>query len=306
MKIFRTNDFSIDTPCVVALGCFDGVHAGHREVLLRAVSIAREHSLVAVAFSFDASPKNFFFPGSAPSITSGGQKAMLIEELGIDILISIPFTEDIASLSPDEFFDGIIRKKLRASHVVCGFNYTFGKRAAGDASLLSEQCAREGIKLCVLDPTLVGGEPVSSSAIRDALLEGDVARAQKFLGRPFSLTSRVEHGNALGRTFGFPTFNQYFHDGTVIPRFGVYASSCTLDGKKYFCITNVGTHPTVSPDRAKAETYILDYSGDLYGKTIRLEFLEFIRPEKKFDSVDALKHAIAIDIEKTKKFFKKS
>lgn len=306
MIYYTNNDFSLDAKTVVALGCFDGVHTGHRAVISKAVEIAKQRSFKSAVWCFDAPPKNFFLPNSAPVITSADEKMRLISELGVDITACVPFDMSIGSLSPENFFCEILINKMRAAHIVCGYNYTFGKNGAGSTSLLSKLCAERNVGFTALTPVYSDDMPISASAIREALAIGDTKTAERLLGRPFSLSGKVDNGNHLGRTLGFPTANIAAKDGAALPKNGVYLTRATFDGTVRYGITNVGRHPTVLVEKPLAETYLFDFDGDLYNKEIRLEFLDFIRPEETFSSLDELKNQVSSDVNKAMQIIEKN
>lgn len=300
MRIFDKISYCSPTPSVVALGCFDGVHLGHASVIKKAVDIAKELALPCIVFTFDTPPKSFFSGKSASLITSNGKKSELISALGADILLSVPFTADIAILSPNEFAEQILVKNLNAAHIVCGFNYTFGARASGNTEFLSDFCKNRGIGLTVMPKLEVDGDCVSSSLIRELIRDGNVERAASLLGRAYSISAEVIGDKGLARKLGFATANQVFPDNTLMPKNAVYETRTTLDGAAYSAITNVGTRPTVNGKVLCAETHILDFSGDLYGKTLEIEFARFIRDERKFDSIDELRTQVINDIKAVK------
>ncbi|MBE6597099.1 MAG: bifunctional riboflavin kinase/FAD synthetase [Ruminococcaceae bacterium] len=305
MRSYNTNDFYADSPTVVALGCFDGVHKGHREVVSEAVRIAKEKNIKSAVFTFSDSPRNFFSPGASPTITEPEEKKRLMRSLGVDIYISVPFDERMCQLSAEDFFYEIIIKRLSASHVVCGFNYSFGKNGRGSTDLLSELCRKNLIGFTSLEQVNVDGEAVSASAIRRAVSEGDMESAMRYLGRPFSISVKVTDGQKLARRLGFPTINQTLELGRLVPRHGVYLTRSSVGRRKYYGITNVGTRPTVGGGLLCAETHLFSFSGDLYGKRVKVEFLRFIRDEVPFSSVDDLAKQVAEDINNAKKFIKK-
>ena len=296
MKSYKTNEFFSDSPSVVALGCFDGVHIGHQTVIKRAVSIAKELSVKSAVWTFDESPRNFFTPYSSPVITDRDEKRKLMRTLGIDIFVSIPFDIETGALSPEDFFERILLQKLRAVHIVCGFNYSFGKGGAGKTDLLRTLCDENGVGLTVIESIDTNGAPISSSRIREAIESGNIEEAQKYLGRPYSINTIVIDGQKLARRLGFPTVNQVFERGILVPKSGVYITRVTIDSKKHYGITNVGIRPTVGGKTLCAETHILDFSGNLYGKKLRVEFLHFMRPETAFSSIDELSQKVHDDI----------
>lgn len=305
MISYKTNDFESPAPSVVALGCFDGVHIGHSAVISKAVSIAKERSLMSAVWCFDSPPKNFFDPSSAPVLTTPNEKRKLIEALGVELLVCVPFDLNIGALSPEEFFNEILVKRLHAKHIVCGFNYSFGKNGKGDTKLLAKLCSEIGIDFTALPPILRNGETISSSAIRAMLSIGNTEDAAKLLGRKYSITSKVINGNHLGRTLGFPTANIALNSEELLLKKGVYVVRALCEYGAFFGITNVGTHPTVFPNLLLAETNLFDFSGDLYEKKIKIEFLEFVRPERTFESIDELSAQVSNDIELAKKIIMK-
>ncbi len=297
MKICYDNSYISSRACVLALGCFDGVHLGHAAVISEARKIADRLGCECTVWAFREPPRNFYYPGSSPMLTQACEKERLISLLGADNYVGVQFDSDIAGMSPEDFFSEIIIKKMKALHVVCGFNYSFGKNAAGNTDLLSRLCHNNGIGFTATDKISVGGITVSSSLIRKMISDGDTEEAAKLLGHNFSITCEVTDGQHLARRLGFPTVNQIFPPELAVPRRGVYISEITFDGKTFYGITNTGIRPTVGTDTLCAETNIFGYSGDLYGKTIRTELVRFMRPERKFESVEQLSEQVHRDIE---------
>ena len=304
MKIYSTINYSSKNPSVVALGCFDGVHLGHREVIRTARAIADSQGIPCSVWTFDEPPRNYFLKNAVPLITNKDQKAALISKLGVDKFISVPFTKETAKISAEDFFFEILKKRLKAAHIVCGFNYSFGEGGKGNVDMLRKLCEDAKIGLTVLDPISVSGITVSSSAIRDALKAGETEKANALLGRPFSLKTVVISGQHLARKLGFPTVNQSFPSRMLIPSYGVYVTRVSIEGrsKKYYGITNVGIRPTVGGNTVYAETNIFDFSGDLYGRWVKVEYLHFIREERKFDDIEALASQIDKDIAEAKAY----
>ena len=300
MKTYTSLDFKLNSPTVVALGCFDGLHIGHRVLIKKARLAADESGLPLAVFSFTKPPKSFFIPGGIPILTDRDEKKRLMALLGVDILISVDFSAEIAALSPEDFFESIIRQRLCASSVFCGFNYRFGKGAKGDSELLSRLCKESAIDFSAIPSVSVEGTTVSSSAIRDLLSEGNIRGASKLLGRKYSIRSTVVSGQQLGRLLGFPTVNQLLSPTSAPLRNGVYLTRTRVGRHVWRSITNVGVRPTVDGSTLCAETHLFDFDGDLYGRNIRVEFLEFIRPEQKFASVEELTAQVLKDIEKAK------
>lgn len=284
------------SPSVVALGCFDGIHIGHARVISLAKKIADERALPLTVWSFAEPPKNYFAPDSVPLLTDTNEKRTLMKALSVDRFFCVSFNEKIASMPPEKFFFDILLKKINAAHIVCGFNFNFGARGAGNTALLERLCRENGIGLSVLDAVTLDGISVSSSAIRKAISEGDTTLAEKLLGRPYSLREKVVNGQHLARKFGFSTANQIFPHKKALLRYGVYRVRVKVGKKTFNGISNVGIRPTVNTSLLCAETHIFDFDGDLYGKYITVEFLEFIRPEQKFNSIAELEEQIKKDI----------
>ena len=262
-----------------ALGSFDGLHLGHRQVIGNTLSVP---GLRPAVITFQQNPSVSLQKKPVPLLTTNEQKLALLKEMGVEVVYLLPF-DRIRDMEPEDFVEALYR---------VGFNFRFGKNGRGDAGLLKELCREKGIELSVTPPVSVAGETVSSTRIRACLEQGDVQQAGQLLGRPFGYDFEVTHGRQLGRTWGTPTINQPFPAGYVLPRFGVYASLVEVEGQKYYGVTNIGVKPTVGSDCALSETWIPEFSGDLYGKKVPVELLDFIRPERKFDSLDQLKNEI--------------
>ena len=270
-----------------ALGSFDGLHLGHRQVIGNTLSVP---GLRPAVITFQQNPSVSLQKKPVPLLTTNEQKLALLEEMGVEVVYLLPF-DRIRDMEPEDFVEALYRVcRIRA--LSCGFNFRFGKNGRGDAGLLKELCREKGIELSVTPPVSVAGETVSSTRIRACLEQGDVQQAGQLLGRPFGYDFEVTHGRQLGRTWGTPTINQPFPAGYVLPRFGVYASLVEVEGQKYYGVTNIGVKPTVGSDCALSETWIPEFSGDLYGKKVPVELLDFIRPERKFDSLEQLKNEI--------------
>ena len=270
-----------------ALGSFDGLHLGHRQVIGNTLSAP---GLRPAVITFQQNPSVSLQKKPVPLLTTNEQKLALLEEMGVEVVYLLSF-EQIRDMEPEDFVEALYRV-CRVRALSCGFNFRFGKNGRGDAGLLKELCREKGIELSVTPPVSVAGETVSSTRIRACLEQGDVQQAGQLLGRPFGYDFEVTHGRQLGRTWGTPTINQPFPAGYVLPRFGVYASLVEVEGQKYYGVTNIGVKPTVGSDCALSETWIPEFSGDLFGKKVPVELLDFIRPERKFDSLDQLKNEI--------------
>lgn len=286
----------------VALGFFDGVHIAHQKIIRAAVEAARAQGLKPLALSFDAPPSLVLRGCCPPSLTGNEEKKRLISQLGADCLL-LPTTTELLSQSGREFAERELRGRLRAEWVVCGYNYRFGRDRLAPEDL--RELGRElGFQVRVLAEERLLGEPVSSSRIRELLASGEPQRAAKLLGRPYSVTGKVERGKGLGRKMGLPTANIYA--GQLPLARGVYATRVSFDGQDRIGVTNVGVNPTVHDSAMRVETHLPGFSGDLYGKTLTVRFLKFVRPERLFPSVEELFAQIRRDALEITDFFAQS
>ena len=290
-------DEKLNNGSAVALGNFDGMHIGHLAVIERALTLAGE-GLTPTVLLFDEHSLKTVTGEAPPELMTDSERLVFLKEKGIEIRC-VSFT-DIKNLSPEEFVDSVLIKQLNAGAVVCGFNYRFGKSAAGDAALLERLCKEKGIGCVIADEVILDSLPVSSTAIRKAVEDGEIALANRMLGRCFGFTATVIDGDKRGRTWGFPTINQRLPDRLVIPRFGVYQSVVRFGNQEYTGVTNIGSRPTVGTGIVLSETHILDFSGDLYGRDVEIRLVRFIRPEQKFGSFDELIVQIQSDVKNAK------
>lgn len=275
----------------VALGFFDGIHSGHKAVIKQAVK-CKKNGLTPTLLTYSKKPRDVISKGESDYLESNNHKIKQLENVGIERLYIIDFKE-IMSLSPQEFVEKILVEKLKAKKVFCGFNYHFGKGGKATGVELEEICRSYGIKAVVVPPVIMDGGVVSSTRIRHLLNEGNVKEANALLGYKFSIETQVVHGNHIGKGLGFPTINQQAEKGVMLPKFGVYASIVTVEGNRYCGVTNVGVKPTVGDYAPLYETWMPKYKGDdIYGKTIKVELVDFIRPEKKFASFQELKENV--------------
>lgn len=274
----------------IALGMFDGVHIGHKAVLDGAVNSPYKR----VAVTFSAIP--FKIGGSI--MTCDDKKKKLLEQ-GIDEVLFLDFFE-VKDLSPQEFLD-MLDKKYPIGKICCGFNYRFGKKAAGDTAFLRKWCEDNGIEFFECPEVLKDEKTVSSTYIKALIGEGEVEKANALLGEEFCFTAEVSHGDQRGRTLGFPTINQLYPENIVKPKCGVYQTVVEIDGKAYDGVTNIGVRPTYITEYISAETYILDFAGDCYGKEVKTSLVKYLRGEKKFSSKEELAAAIKENAEYVKK-----
>jgi riboflavin kinase/FMN adenylyltransferase len=287
-----------DAPtAVVALGVFDGIHVGHREILVRAVRRARVLGLEALACTFDPHPMEVLQPDRVPPppITTLAERIDLIAEIGLDATVVLPFTRELAVVEPEVFVKDVLLARLHAREVVVGFNHRFGRGARGDPRLLEALGQRLGFAVDIVPPLAIDGEPVSSTGVRAMLQQGDIERAARFLGRPYSVCGDVVRGAGRGRTLGFPTANVRTERPLLVPT-GVYACRARWGGRVYPAVVNIGIRPTFANQDFAVEAYLLDFSGDLYDKPLCLSFHRRLREERRFPAVEALKEQIAQDV----------
>lgn len=283
-------------PSALALGAFDGIHEGHRAILGTAVSVGRRRGVQALACTFEPHPVEVLQPGRAPIlITTLSERLALMAETGVDAVVVLEFTRSLAEMEPEAFVKDVLLARLGARDVVVGFNHRFGHRARGDARLLSELAARLGFTAHIVPPQVIDGVPVSSSEVRVLLQRGDVELASRFLGRPYSVGGHVVRGAGRGRTLGFPTANVQTGRPLLIPT-GVYACRAEVDGGVHPAVVNIGVRPTFSETELAVEAHLIDFSGDLYERGIRLHFVRRLRGEQKFPSPEALRNQIARDV----------
>ena len=289
---------------VIALGFFDGVHLGHGALLSRTVNIARKANVSSAALLFDRHPSHIVSNNPVPLINTAEERALLMKGLyNIDTPLPLKFDTACATLPWDEFVKKVLINDFGACHVVAGFDFRFGYRGEGCGDKLYSLCKELGVGCDIIERVELDGQTISSSLIRDLIAQGDVSRAAKFLGHNHFIYSPVKHGAALGRTIGIPTINQHFESNICTPKFGVYATRVHIGTSVFRGVTNIGTRPTVSDKMLpRAETFILDYSGDLYSQCIGIEFLDMLRPERKFDSIDDLRQAIDTDIQRAREY----
>lgn len=300
--IAETTNFKLHNS-VVTLGKFDGIHRGH-QLLLNKVLEQKKIGLQSVMFTFAYHPSNLFSDKEIEQIYTEEEKKYLLEKSGLDVLISYPFTEETASMEPEDFIKKVLIDKVDAKMIVVGTDFRFGHKRRGDVSLLQKMSEQWGYELIVFDKMKLDDRVVSSSYIRSEIAQGNMEHVNELLGSPFTVIGEVLHGRKIGRTLGFPTTNLITLSNKLLPPNGVYVSHTIINGIKHPGVTNIGYNPTVgeTPER-RVETYIFDYDADLYGKMIEVSLYAYARPEKKFESVEDLKNQMKKDIAFGRKYF---
>ncbi len=292
-----------EKPTSVALGFFDGLHRGHREVINAAIEYANNHNILPAVFTTVQSPRSVITGKSVKQIITHEEKTARLEGMGIKRVYIIDFN-DIMNISAEDFIKHIVKECFGARHVSCGFNYHFGKGGAGDISSLRELCGEAGIEAASKNHIDYENEPISSTRIRECISCGDIRAVNDMLGYEYGFRLPVIHGRRLGRKMGIPTINQRFPTELVCPRFGAYASVAFVGGKRYCGVSNIGVKPTVGSDETLIETWLPEYDGaELYGEDIDIRLIDYIRVERKFDSIEGLKKEILKNGEQAREIF---
>ena len=293
---------------VIALGLFDGVYLGHAALLRRTAEEAEKRGCTPAVVTFARPPKEVVTGIPCPLINSPEDRRDLARRLyGIQEFIMLPFDQEMMTTSWEDFITEILVKRYHAVHLVAGHDHRFGHKNQGSPELLMQKCAELGLGCDIIPKVEIGGITVSSTYIRRLVELGQVERAAQYLGHPHCLSQEVRHGRRIGHTIGIPTVNLTAPPHVLVPSHGVYVTRVYLpDGTDYAAVTNVGTRPTVNNGTdITVEAWLLDFDGDLYGQTVRVEFFQHIRDEVRFDSLDALKAQIHQDAETTRAYFRK-
>lgn len=286
MLYIVNRNFNMKNTCVT-LGKFDGLHRGHMLLIDRAVKFSRENDLSSVLFTFDLNKK---------SIYSSENKKRIIEACGIDCCIVYPFDELTMNMEAQDFIKNILVEQLGVKKIIVGSDFCFGHNRKGNVAFLKENETRYGYKVDVVEKLSIDDNVVSSTYIKQMLENGCVTDVEKHLGRKYSIDGIVSKGKQLGRTIGFPTANIIPEKNILLPRLGVYSTEVVIGNTRKKGITNIGNRPTVNGDYVSIETFISDFNSDIYDQYIKVEFIEFIRPEMKFESLEALKEQINKDM----------
>ena len=300
MQIIQdTINFHIDEPTVVTIGKFDGMHKGHEAIFNRMLEY-RQQGLKLVVFTFDMPVSTVLKGGKSKVLTTRVEKRRIFKTLGVDYLIEFPFNEMTASISAEEFIDDFLVESLNMKAIVMGSDCRFGHRGIGTPDMLRRYAHNYGYEVEVIDYLMADGEKISSSKLRRYIEQGELTRANELMMRPYFFYGEVVHGNEIGRRFSIPTINLVPKESKLIVPNGVYFSTVNVDGVKYRAITNIGIKPTVEGDdssRIIIESHLYDFDKDIYGKEVTVSILDFLRPEKKFSSLDALKAQLEKDVE---------
>ncbi len=297
MHYIKGKDFFLkDT--AVTLGKFDGFHLGHQELLNDVINAA---GLKSVVFTFDLNPHNLFSEKETKLIDTNEERSRSLAKSDLDYLIDYPFTRETADTEPEDFVKNVLVGHLDAKRITVGEDFRFGKGGHGDVALLQELSVLYGFRVKVFDKLVMDGDTVSSTRIRTLIEEGKMEEANRLLGRPYNVTGEIIHGNNLGHTVGMPTINQRPAPEKILPPFGVYVSDIYLDGKKYRGITNIGIKPTIGSESFPGvETWLFDFNENVYGHFAKVCLLSFVRPERKFASIEEVKKQVEIDAGKAK------
>ncbi|MEK0442617.1 MAG: hypothetical protein RL403_1595 [Bacteroidota bacterium] len=302
MKIYQQlTDFHPPHFSVVTSGTFDGVHLGHQKILRRLQELANRKQGETVLLTYWPHPRLILQPEdkSLRLLTSLSEKVKLLEGMGVDHLIILPFTKELSQMSSEEFIRDILVDKIQTKTLVIGYDHKFGKNREGSFEYLQSHSHLFGFAIEEISRQDVDDLGVSSTKIRTALAQGDISIANKYLGRPYDLSGQVVKGQQIGRSIGFPTANIQIADNyKLLPRDGAYAVYADVNSIRYKAILNIGDRPTVDGEKKTIEAHLIDFEGDLYGQELRIYFQEFLREEKRFESLDALKNQLAVDRER--------
>ena len=289
---------------IFALGFFDGVHLGHQALLAECARLAREMGVHTAAITFQSHPQSLFSSQVPPLLSTLQDRDRLLRRYGVEHIYAFGVVPEVMSMPWHDFLEKLV--EFGAAGFVCGDDFRFGSRGEGNAELLRQFCRERQIPCIIVPEQTLDGVRISSSYIRRQIESGDMATAVRYLGHGHMLTGTVVTGRKLGHKLGFPTANIELPEGVIVPRHGVYACRAFVGEKSYMAVCNVGSRPTVHGHQVRTETWLLDFSGDLYGQAVTLEFFFFLRPEQRFESLEVLKEAVLQDAENTRRFFEKT
>jgi len=280
---------------VVTIGKFDGIHKGHEVLIEKTVDYSKQEQLTSVVFTFKNSPISYFSNIITREIITEVEKMNKLKLLGVDVVIDIPFNKDMAEISAQDFVKQILVDKLGAKKLIIGHDFAFARKREGTPPILKILGKKYGFDVEVIEPVVINNIRVSSTHVKDLIYAGRVDEIKNYLGRNYAIEGTVIHAKQLGRTLGFPTANLRLQENLIIPKRGIYATKVHIGNEVYVGATNIGYNPTVNGEKMSVETNILQFDKDIYGKTIKLEFLERIRDEKKFKDLKELKLQLKMD-----------
>ena len=288
----------------IAIGKFDGIHIGH-QALLECIINKKKNNMQAIVFTFSPSPEEFFKGRILPAIDTVDEKRESFDRMGVDILIEYPLTKESAAISPWDFMQKILLDKLHAGYVVSGKDLSFGNKGLGNSKMLSEFAKENDFQYEMINKVCIDNQEISSTAVRSAILNGDMVLAGKMLGREYQISGEIVHGRALGRTMQMPTINIVPSKHKLLPPSGVYATITVMEDRQIMGVTNIGYKPTVSNEmKLGVETHLFDFDEDVYGKYAGIVLLKRLRGEKKFKSLGELTKGIADNVQQTREYFK--
>lgn len=287
----------------LTIGSFDGIHLGHRKILDETALAAGEMDGTVAVMSLTPHPREFFSPGNAPNIlTANKKKEALLAAAGVDYLFYLPFDAGVANLDRRAFLEEIVLRRCHARKLIVGHDFAFGRGAQGNYEYLEEVAPQYGLDVRQVAPLIIQGERVSSTVIREYILQGELDRVEVFLGRRYSLVGEVLKGRGMGRKLGFPTANVAPHNN-ALPAHGVYVGEAMLQGERHQAAVNIGIAPTIRHDQPMVEAFLLDFERDIVGEEMEIVFHKRLRPEKKYESLDALIAAIHEDVDEVRAYF---
>jgi riboflavin kinase / FMN adenylyltransferase len=299
LTIRNTRHFRIEKPTIVTIGTFDGVHLGHQKILSRLQQLKKKYRLNTVVLTFEPHPRKILFPQQTDLklITLIDEKLALLENYGVDVTVVYPFDKDFSNIESREYIEEILLKGLKVKYLVIGYDHKFGKNRSGDIRVLQAHSAELDYEVEEINSLDIDNIAISSSKIRHALENGDIQLANNYLGHEFFINAMVIHGKQLGKKIGYPTANLKIESADkLIPKIGVYFVNVNVDGVSYYGMMNIGYNPTTDNDGLiKPEVHIFNFNNDIYGKTIRVNFLKYLREEKKFQSIEELIAALDKD-----------
>ena len=301
--IENTTEFHIPHKTAIAIGKFDGIHRGHKE-LLKCLENAKKTGLKTAVFTFFPSPAAFFSNEELQELTTREEKRVLFEEMGIDYLVEYPFCRKTADVAPERYVKEFLLDKMNGVLIAAGEDVSFGRGGRGDRRLLESLSSQYGFRLEIIQKLKYQEREISSTFVREEILKGNMEKAGELLGEPYFVSGRVKQGKKLGRRLGMPTANLYPAKDKLLPPNGVYFSRVKVKGKEYFGVTNIGNRPTVEDgNRISVETFLFNFEGKIYGEFLKISLLHFTRPERRFENVEQLRDAVYENIQEAKAYF---